>query len=365
MEVGERVRARVREALPGRTHASIAEEIGMTPDAFSRAVNGGRGFSAAELAALSEVLNTSMYWLATGERDPSEALVVARHEFDHDTRSRHADWDDLKSTIEKVSLAYRQARLTDKSVDVPVDATAVRQALGGGFVRPFAERLADVYRIDVIRVGGLRNACSVSIAGRGVIILNETGNWFHQNWSLAHELGHLAHGHANAPEPPTPVENDVQETAANAFAAELLLPTELLRTVDWLNVSGDEVAAALWEWGVSTDALRRRLTALRCPTSAATDQVLGWTTQKVLRRYPGWNDDGTDQITERMEAAASRRFPLELQAAHVELISQGRLPKATLAWMLDVDEDEIEIDEPDTPDADIDELARALGFVAT
>ncbi|MFH8252908.1 ImmA/IrrE family metallo-endopeptidase [Microbacterium sp. B2969] len=365
MEVGERVRARVREVLPGRTHASIAEEIGMTPDAFSRAVNGSRGFSAAELAALSYVLNTSMYWLATGERDPAEALVVARHEFDHDTGSRHADWDDLKSTVEKVSLAYRQARLPEKSSDVPADAATVRDALGDDFIRPFAEQLADVYHIDVIRVGGLRNACSASIAGRVVIILNETGNWFHQNWSLAHELGHVAHGHANTPEPATAAENDAQEAAANAFAAELLLPADLLTQVDWANVSGDEVAANLWRWGVSSDALRRRLAALRCPTSPATDQMLGWTTQKILRRYPGWNDDGTDQITERMDAAASRRFPLELQAAHIELISQGRLPKATLAWMLDVDEDEIEIDEPDTPDADIDELARALGFVAT
>lgn len=365
MEVGERVRARVREVLPGRTHASIAEEIGMTPDAFSRAVNGSRGFSAAELAALSEVLNTSMYWLATGERDPAEALVIARHDFDHDTRSRHADWDELKATVDKVSLAYRQALLPSKSADVPSDADAVRTALGDGFVRAFAERLSDVYQIDVIRVGGLRNACSAMIAGRVVIVLNETGNWFHQNWSLAHELGHVALGHADMPEPATHGEKDAQESAANAFAAELVLPRDEVQQMDWTSVSGDEIATDLWNWGVSSDALRRRLAVLHCPTSVTVNQMLGWTTQKILRKFPSWNGDGTDQITERMDAAASRRFPLELQAAHVELISQGRLSKATLAWMLDVDEDEIEIDEPDTPDADIDELARALGFVAT
>ncbi|WP_194410046.1 ImmA/IrrE family metallo-endopeptidase [Microbacterium cremeum] len=337
----------------------------MTPDAFSRAVNGSRGFSAAELAALSEVLNTSMYWLATGERDPAEALVVARHEFDHDTGDRHADWNDLRSTVERVSLAYRQAELSSKSINVPADADAVRAALGDAFVRTFAERLSEVYRIDVIRLGGLRNACSATITDRVVIILNETGNWFHQNWSLAHELGHVALGHANTPEPTTRGENDTQETSANAFAAELLLPRSVIQHIDWTSASGDLIAAKLWEWGVSSDALRRRLALLRCPTSPAVDQMLGWTTQKILRRFPSWNHDGTDQITARMDAAASRRFPLELQAAHVELISQGRLPKATLAWMLDVDEDEIEIDEPDTPDADIDELARALGFVTT
>lgn len=337
----------------------------MTADAFSRAVNGSRGFSAAELAALSEVLNTSMYWLATGERDPAEALVVARHEFDHDTGSRHADWDGLTATVDKVSLAYRQARLPTTSADVPADAGAVRSALGDSFVRKFAERLAEVYRIDVIRVGGLRNACSAAIAGRVVIILNETGNWFHQNWSLAHELGHVALGHANSPAPSTRGDNDEHESAANAFAAELLLPQAAIQAVDWTSLSGSEIAADLWDWGVSSDALRRRLAALHCPTSAAVDEALGWTTQKVLRRFNGWNHDGTDQITERMDAAASRRFPIELQAAHVELVSQGRVPKATLAWMLDVDEAEIEIDEPDTPDADIDELARALGFMAS
>lgn len=95
------------------------------------------------------------------------------------------------------------------------------------------------------------------------------------------------------------------------------------------------------------------------------DEVLSWVTQKVLRKFPGWNNDGTDQITERMKAAASRRFPLRLQTAHMDLIAQGLAPKATLAWMLGIDEDEVEVDKPETPDADIDELARALRHVVT
>lgn len=364
MEIGERVRARIRDVLPGQTHASIAESVGMTPDAFSRAVNGNRGFSAAELAALSEVLGTSMYWLATGERDPQEALIVARHEFDHGTLERRADWKELKATVDKVVLAYQQAGLSGQSVDVPSDASVVRDALGEGFVRHFAERLTDVYRIDVVRVDGIKNACSRTVSGRVVIILNETGNWFHQNWSLAHELGHVALGHANTDEPVSQQLIDTQEAAANAFAAEVLMPRSVLESIDWTTVVGVDLARTLWEFGVSSGSLRVRLNALRLPLASQVGEMLNWPTQRILRKFPGWNEGGTDKITERMEAAASRRFPLELQAAHVELVGEGRVPKATLAWMLGVDEDEIEIDVPELPEPDVDELARALGFVS-
>lgn len=363
MEIGERVRARIREILPGRTHASVAESVGMTPDAFSRAVNGSRGFSALELAALSDVLETSMYWLATGEQDPNEALIVARHTFDHETLERRADWDELTATVDQVVLAYRQAGLEGASIDVPGDASAARAALGEDFVRTFAERLAEVYHVDVVRLNGVKNACSRTIAGRVVIVLNETGNWFHQNWSLAHELGHVALGHANIPASAEGVNG--QEAAANAFAADLLMPRPVLERVDWTTATGVDVARLLWAWGVSTDALRRRLSALRLPVSDRMNEILTWPTQRVLRRFPEWNDAGTDQITERMEAAAARRFPVELQTAHIERISDGRVPKATLAWMLGVDESEVEVDQPELPEPDGDELARALGFATS
>lgn len=64
-----------------------------------------------------------------------------------------------------------------------------------------------------------------------------------------------------------------------------------------------------------------------------------------------------------MDAAATRRFPLALQEAHLALIARGSLPKSTLAWMLDVDEDSLEVDEPAPPKPmGSAELAAVLGF---
>jgi len=350
---------------PGRAEKDIAELVGMTPDAFSRALNGKRGFAAVEVARLAELLGASMYWLATGERDPHEPVVVARHEFDRRTRSRSADWDAMKLVEDDVHLAYRQVNLPawDQRV-VPADPEEARAMLGPGAVRDLATRLEDVFGIDVIKIGGVPTALTMILAGRPVIVLGETGNWFYLNWSLAHEFAHLALGHVVA-DSHAPVDArlvDQQEADANAFAAEFLLPRTELLAIDWQKETARSVAARLWEWGVSTDALRTRLAALKCVLPAELSAALSLKTQTLLRRH--WDGNTADDlITVRMEEAAARKFPLALRVAHIEAIAAGRVPKGTLAWMLDIDEADLEVDEPEAEYGDsIDVLAADLGL---
>jgi hypothetical protein len=77
----------------------------------------------------------------------------------------------------------------------------------------------------------------------------------------------------------------------------------------------------------------------------------------------GLHDHGPDQITVRMDEAATRRFPLKLQEVHAELIAAGALNKGSLAWMLGIDPDALEVDEPPKPaPLDADQLAAALGL---
>src|SRR5664279_6646069 len=71
---------------PQRTQRDIAALIGMTPDAFSRSVNGTRSFSSVELAKIAELLRVDVYWLITGNDDPNRLMLFARHTFDRDTR---------------------------------------------------------------------------------------------------------------------------------------------------------------------------------------------------------------------------------------------------------------------------------------
>ena len=83
--IGQRVQAALPTGIPQK---QIAAKVGMTEDAFSRALRGQRGFSALELARLADVLDHDIHFLITGEPDPNRLVVSGRHNFDRETRSR-------------------------------------------------------------------------------------------------------------------------------------------------------------------------------------------------------------------------------------------------------------------------------------
>lgn len=359
--IGERAQELLERVRPTALHREIAAGIGMTPDAFSRALGGKRAFSSIELACLADLLDADIHWLITGEPDPHRVVIAARHDYDHATGRREVPGREADDqTLRDVVLAYRQTNpVAWPADDLPATAGAVRAALGDGFVRPFADRLEGRLRVDVVRVAELSTAYSFTFAGQRVIAVPATGNWFRENWSLAHELGHLALGHHDGGLPAA--EDDQHEAAANAFAAELLLPRGELAAVDWDGVDAPRLAGLIWGWGVSTDALARRLAALELPVAELVHGWAGQPTQRLLRRHRA-ADAGLDEITDRMDAAARRRFPRGLQEEHLKRIAGGDLGKETLAWMLGIPPDALDVDTPAIPDVSADELARALGL---
>jgi IrrE N-terminal-like domain len=131
-----------------------------------------------------------------------------------------------------IALVYRQAYSEPaKLPDWPKSPASVRAALGHGFIRQFADRLEKGLGIDVVRVA-----------------------------ELSTELGHLTMGHHD--DDLGPGDASQREAAANAFAAELLLPAAERKAVAWDVIGDHELAALVWEWGVSVDALCGRLCAL-------------------------------------------------------------------------------------------------------
>lgn len=359
--IGDRVLGHITQALPATRHRDIAEDIGMTPDAFSRALNGKRAFSSIELARLADRLGADIHWLITGRPDPHRLVVAARHTFDHETGQRGVPGREADDEVlSGIDLAYRQAYPHPQEVPaLPDSAAQVRATLGEGFVRPFANRLEVLFGVDVVRVADLSTAYSFTVGGRPVIAVPATGNWFHENWSMAHELGHLAK--RDHDQVLSKADWDSREMAANAFAAEVLLPRELLDPIDWDDTDASGLADLVWDWGVSTDALSRRLKALRGSLPTVVQTWAKQTTQRLLRRR--WrSDSGRDEITLRMDAAAQRRFPVSLQEAHLKGIASGALGKGTLAWMLGIAPDALEVDSPSVPEVDVDDLAKALGL---
>jgi Zn-dependent peptidase ImmA (M78 family) len=355
----------------------------MTPDAFSRAINGSRSYSSLELARIAGLAKVDVYWLITGEPDPQRISFAARHEFNPKTRAYEVPGrKDDEQEIDSVALSYRQveAWLASSSNPVPQDSVSVRMALGPGFVASFAERVEETLDIDVVRIQGLSTDYSFSVAGRRVVLLKSEPNWFHSNWSLAHEIGHFALQHheciSEAPDSP-------HERQANAFASELLLPEDEVRAVNWEQVTRPILASLVWHFGVSTMALSNRLTSLDIAVSDSVAGALSDVTQRLLRAHPesvsvpafagaATHEDllsfaDTDPITSRMRHAAERRFPDSLIRAHIEGIAEGKVGKRSLAWMLEVSPDDLDLDEP-VIEAEregglsVDDFAAAMGL---
>lgn len=337
--------------IVGRTQREVAEAIGMAPDAFSRALHGQRNFSAWELAGLAELTGADLRHLVTGEEDPHRLVVSARHTFDPQTGGRSVPGaDEDQGVLGAIRHLYRQAEGEfAPTEELPRGAGTMRVTLGSGFVPELRSRL-EVVGVDVVCVPELSTAYSFRLDGRCVIAIGGTGNWFHQNFGVAHELGHLASGDEGVL-PGHPGQREAEERA-NAFAAELLMPESVMRRFNWLTVSPAQLADLLWELGVSTKALSVRLKALHLPVGEGVDDLLRLQTQTLLRRH--WTRvqlfgvTEPDLITERMEGAARRSFPAWLLAAHGRMVAEGRIGKGSLAWMLGVEPALLDVAEPAT-----------------
>ena len=361
--IGQRLRQLLDAPVHRMLDGEVAERVGMSAAAFSLAVNGKRNLSSLELVKLAELLKVSTHWLITGETDPFELRLAARHGYDSNSHGYvHEPKPEESELLANIALAYRQAfpdplPVTDEQA---LPASAMRAKLGLGFVKDFSSRVESNLGIGIVRVPGVDKAYSLRIGGRYAIVLGTSGNWFFQNFSIGHELGHINSGHFDDPDERA---NDAEEKQANNFAAELLLPEELLRAYDWMRMNGTDLANFVWDSGTSTATLRLRLNSLGIERSQNVDGMLQSTTQSLLRQYCS---EGTNyrlgEIAERMSAAAARRFPSQVETAHLDAIGRGILAKDTLAWMLGISPEELEAPIPPAKPLDLDALARELGL---
>lgn len=359
--IGARARAAYLLAFEGEvTQAEMAARLSMTPDALSRALRGERGFASVELVELADLTGADLHELITGSPDPHALSVIARHDYDHATGRRGVPGlEQDEAILRNIGLVYRQAGELAPTSALPSSLADVRVELGEGFVRPLADRVEQRLGIDVVRLPGLSTCYSFRIEDKLVIAVAATGNWFRENFGIAHELGHIVRGHHDARGVP-----DRHEKAANDFAAELLMPRSEVEAVAWSGLDDAGLAAMVWSYGVSTRALHHRLTALSIARSRLVEDWAGQPTQKLLRRHLALaTSSGADEITARMTEATSRRFPLMLREAHLRRIAAGEIGPGPLAWMLGVSADSLDVDAPgEVPAADPDRLGELLGL---
>ncbi|GAA4747516.1 XRE family transcriptional regulator [Gordonia alkaliphila] len=343
-EIGERIR---RAMTPGMTQRDLADQAGMTPDALSRALNGHRGFATVELIGIADLLDVDLQWLATGRHDPRQARLVARHDWDAASGRRvnggHSiDIELLTPVLELYHQAYPAG--VPSSRKLPSKATDVRERLGADFVIQFAERVEAVFEVDVVRLPSLNTAYSTMLEGeRGLVALVAEVHWYRNNWSLAHELGHLALGHSAADV--SEEEAQRQEAEANKFAENLLLPRELMNGVGWAAMSRSELATFLWRHGVSTKALKNRIAYLKIAVRADVLEALELSTPKLLTAYLPADPEDPHAFARREQDSAARRFPLGLLDTLTRRVAEGRVAPEQLAWALGVPVETVEPDD--------------------
>lgn len=367
---------RVRDSIPAHvSQRKLAPEVGMTHDALSRALNGQRHFSAIELASLAERLNVDTHWLITGQQDPFKVRLAARHLWNQGSPEQQ-DGDD--QIIARVVDAYRTAYADAGAVPsalaaLPADPATLRKLLldtdtppspttpasptspeygrvdkaAGAGMRYLADQIHHVLSIDVVRDPGLQTDYSFRIGDHAVVLLKSTIAWFRANWSIAHELGHLALGHHVGDRARTS-----DEAPANEFAAEFLAPAEQIRQIDWTQMSGHDFALWLWDAGVSTHVMRTRFRQLDIEVSTAVREALQFTTPQLMRAHVAAIRSHTpshgDPIWERENATTGRQFPEHVVTALTERVEAGTADPHILAWVREVPVDDLEWPEPDT-----------------
>mgnify|MGYP000218459350 CR=1 FL=1 len=207
----------------------------------------------------------------------------------------------------------------------------LREQLGEGFALDFITRVEDNLGVDVIIVPLEGSGYSLTLGGRRVIVVAAGSNWFRGAFTLAHELGHLFDPRANLSRG---VDRDSAENAANAYAADLLMPREQMLSLPWS--TAEDVARAVWNFGVSTHALRTRLSYLGMRVSAEADSALDMTTPSLLSAHLPTSVAVPDEVTLRSAAWAARHFPAHLLTSLRLAVEQGKAPQASLDWALGV-----------------------------
>lgn len=345
MAVGERIRS----LMPlGMSQRKLAEKAGMTPDALSRALNGQRGFSSTELARIARQLGADLYWLITGTPDPQKVEIAARHQWVPGQRARKNPGREADDKLLNLVVAAYRAGFPDgppATPPLPKNPQRLRDRLGDSFVRHFAEAVESQLSVDVVRVPGLTTDYSLTIGQRAVVLLATMPGWFRSNWSLAHELGHLALGHHDG----YASTNEKNEGPADQFAANLLLPSDLISQVNWRDLDERGLVRFLWETGVSTEALKNRLASLRQTPSDNVAEALAQTTPRLIRAYAAADEtiSGEVAVTQREQQASTRLIPSQLVEALHRQVEDSKASPEYLAWALDVPVDELNFPEPD------------------
>jgi len=277
-EIGGRIRQYRLDR--GLRQEDVADAVGVDTSAISKIETGARKVSGRELIRLSKVLGVGVRdILGTRRREPALQMAYRLTQDEAATpgsRSALIEALEVHALLEQVEAAPAHLSPPERvAVDRQLDgeasgqraAAVVREALGIGLaplwhVERVIEQLVDDAAVLGRPVGedDLSGMCVVT-EGLSLVFVNTSKAGTRQRFTLAHELAHLLFDDTEdgTLEDTDEVMHDAsstREARANAFAAELLVPTDAARMV-LQRVRGDltaAVATLVFEYGVSRPA---------------------------------------------------------------------------------------------------------------
>lgn len=276
-------RLRATRELIGASQGEIAEQVGITPSALSQLERNVSRPSARTLALLAQILDVSVDAFA---RRPEPRHDLAP-QFRHLRRTSKRDQRKAQRFVEATEAILR---VLASRVDLPspfeftqsIDpeqpaevvgaeieriAAATRTALGVGELEPLHHdlvRLLENGGIVIVRdpeTDDDVDAYSAVENGRPIVVLagGTAFTWDRDNFSLAHELGHLVMHRGTDHRPGTrTVERQAHRFAGAFLAPRDALTEELPDGLDW----GAYLEFKL-KWGLSMAALAHRAHDLR------------------------------------------------------------------------------------------------------
>ena len=238
------------------------------------------------------------------------------------------------------------------NLSVQQAAARTRYALGEDFVSCFYDRVESALGVEVIVVPLSKDGYSLTLGGHKIIVLAATGHWFRSNFTLAHELGHLLVEGASSRD------GKAAENMANAFAADLLMPVEHIRSIDWAQAKAATVARVSWELGVSARALEVRLRHLGVTPSDEACSALAGSTDALMRTSLASSVAAPADVSARVQYSARRRFPERVVTGLRRAVADGDAPRASLSWVLGLPAPEENDDDvtPESHELDVDLL---------
>lgn len=278
----------------GLTQPEVAEAAGVSQGAMSRYENGERTPDEEVLGRLAVALGVTPELLESADKMRG-AMAVDAHMRRRQT-ARPTIWRQLEAKLnmlrlhtrylfEEVSLHAEQiVPRFDPVETLPEDAARLARMQWRMPVGPVNDLIGWIEAagcvvieedFDTARVDGL----SQWVGDHPVILMNRSSPTDRKRLTLAHELGHLC---LHSVEVTTDMESE-----ANRFAAEFLMPAEMIRP-QLRNLSLGRLYDLKREWGVSMQALIERAYSLKVMTPSQRTSLykrfssMGWRTREPI-----------------------------------------------------------------------------------